>query len=174
MATALVVIDVLVGIFTLPVPVDRPDEFLSVVAELLARARLAGAPVVHVQHCGPPGSRFAQGADTRHIHARALPRDGEPIVSKVHPDAFQSTTLEAVLREVEASKLVMCGFATEACVDSTVRSAYARGFSVELASDGHTTTANPILDAKAIIAHHNFVLARFAKVLPHTDIAFDR
>jgi len=171
MATALVVIDVLEGIFTLPVAVDRPAAFLDVVAELIARARRAGVPVVHVRHAGPPGSHFAEGAPGAEIHPRAQPREGEIVVSKRHPDAFHDSSLAMALRD--SSKLVICGFASEACVDTTVRSAYARGFSVVLASDGHTTTANPVLDAKAIVAHHNFVLARFAKVVPHDEITFD-
>lgn len=43
---------------------------------------------------------------------------------------------------------------------------------MELASDGHTTTDNPVLDAKRIVAHHDFVLERFAKVKPHSEIVF--
>jgi nicotinamidase-related amidase len=172
MAKALVLIDVLEGIFQLPVPLDRPEEFLSVVSDLLARARRAGALVVHVQHLSAPGTRFAEGAPGRRIHPGVAPREGEPVVSKAEPDAFQGSRLEALLSEQGASELVMCGFASEACLDSTVRSAYAHGFSVELASDGHTTTANPVLDAKSIVAHENFVLARFAQVKPSSEIAF--
>jgi nicotinamidase-related amidase len=172
MSTALLLIDVLDGIFDLPVPLHGPDQFLDVIADLLGRARRAGALVVHVQHKGPPGSRFGEGAPTRHIHAVASPRDQELVVSKEHPDAFQGSTLDEKLRASNISRLVVAGFATETCVDTMVRSAYARGFAVDLVSDGHTTTANAVLDARTIILHHNAILARFARVAAHTDVSF--
>jgi len=136
------------------------------------RARAAGAPVVHVQHVSAQGTRFEPGGAGRRIHARVAPRAGEAIIEKRKPDGFQGSTLEGVLRELGRTDLVLCGFATEACFDSTVRSTHARGFTLELAADGHSTTANPVLDAKSIIAHHNFVLSRFAKVKPGAEIAF--
>jgi nicotinamidase-related amidase len=172
MSTALVLLDVLDGIFDLPVPLHGPEHFLDVIVDLLERARRAGALVVHAQLKGPPGSRFGAGAPARRIHALASPRDRELVVNKEHPDAFQETMLEEKLRASSVSRLVVAGFATEACVDTTVRSAYARGFAVDLVSDGHTTTANAVLDARTIILHHNAVLARFARVLAHTDVSF--
>jgi nicotinamidase-related amidase len=102
---------------------------------------------------------------------RAVDRTASPRRIHALPDAFQGSTLDESLRDANITRLVIAGFATEACIDSTVRSAYSRGFAVELVSDGHTTTANAVLDARTIILHHNTVLARFARVAEHTDVS---
>lgn len=49
---------------------------------------------------------------------------------------------------------------TEYCVDTTCRAAIARGFDVELITDGHATV-DGALDADAVIAHHNRTLDGF-------------
>jgi nicotinamidase-related amidase len=172
MAEALVVIDVLIGIFELPVPLHAPEELLERTTELLERARSAGALIVHVQQIGPEGSRFAPGTRIGQFRDEVKPLAGEVIIQKGHPDAFQGTTLDETLRGRGIRGIVITGFASEFCVDATVRSGYARGFAVELAADAHTTTAGPVLSAADAVAHHNFVLARFARVLPAAEIRF--
>ena len=101
----------------------------------------------------------------------ALP--GEVVVGKTEPDVFMGSTLAAQLAALTGrSELVICGFATQDCVDTTVRSAFGRGYSVVLAAGAHTTTANPVLSAAQIIAHHELVLRRFARVAPSDAIEF--
>jgi hypothetical protein len=53
------------------------------------------------------------------------------------------------------------------------RSAWSKGFRVVLASGAHTTTANPVLTAEQVVRHHDFVLARFARVIPASEIVFE-
>ena len=57
------------------------------------------------------------------------------------------------------SELVIVGCATDFCVDTTVRSAAARGYQVIVPSDGHTTRDRPHLSAQQVIAHHNYMWA---------------
>jgi nicotinamidase-related amidase len=173
MVDALVVIDVVTDIFELPVPLHEPDRLVARISELLARARAAGALIVHVQPTGPEGTRYAPGASGRRFHAKTGPLEGETIVEKYHPDAFQGSALEELLRGRGARAVAMCGFATDYCVDSTVRSGYAHGFEVTLAADAHTTTANAVLSAADTVAHHNVVLKRFGHVVPASEIDFE-
>lgn len=170
--TALLLIDVLKGIFHLDVPLHRPDDFLEKAVDLQNRARASGTPVVHIRHQGPPGSFFAPGSPNAEIHPAVQPLADEVVIEKSHPDAFQDSPLKRALNEFGIGKVIICGFATEGCVDTTVRSAYAKGFKVILAADGHTTTGNEVFEAGKIIAHHNLVLARFADVKPAEDIKF--
>ena len=165
---ALLVVDVLQGIFALPEPLHDPDGFIAVVQAMVARARASGTPVVYLQHVGPPGTPFARGTAAREIDARVKPAPGDLVVEKEHPDGFHGTKLAGLL--ARARELAICGFASEACVDTNVRSAYAHGYRVVLVADGHTTTCNAVLSAPQIIAHHNHVLARFAEVLPHQRV----
>ena len=130
-------------------------------------------PVIPRKNSHPDGSPFATGAPGRQIHPALGRRPGEAIVEKEHPDAFQGSSLGRVLGEQGIGAVVVCGFASEACVDTTVRSAYGRGLSVELAGDAHSTTDGGALDAEQVIAHENHVLARFAAILATVDIRFE-
>jgi len=55
-------------------------------------------------------------------------------------------------------RLVVMGYASEICVDSTVRRAVGLGYEVVLVADGHTTHDKPHLDAERIRQHHNCTL----------------
>ena len=50
----------------------------------------------------------------------------------------------------------MTGWATDLCVDATVRSAAALGFQVVVAN-AHTVSDRPHLDARQVIEHHHWV-----------------
>ncbi|HEY5933576.1 MAG TPA: cysteine hydrolase family protein [Kofleriaceae bacterium] len=170
---ALLVVDVLVGIFELPVPLHQPDEFLATVRSLVERARRNGVPVIYIHHVGRPGSPLAHGMPGREIHPAIAPRPGDLVIEKLEPDGFHGTELEAELRKHEIRELIVCGFATQDCVDTTVRSAFGRGFAVTLVRGAHTTTANPVLAADQIVAHHEFVLQRFGRVVDAAEAGLE-
>jgi uncharacterized protein (TIGR02246 family) len=67
---------------------------------------------------------------------------------------------------------VVCGLATEGCVDTTVRRARSLGFAVEVAEDAHSTTDGPVLTAEQTVRHHNAVFKIFADVRPAASIRF--
>lgn len=167
---ALLVLDVLEGIFTLGVELHEEKGFLERVQGLVTWARRLSVPLIFIRHQGPEGSPFSPGAPGGRIHPAVEPLPDEVVLIKSHPDAFQESDLEKVLRRMDAIELLVAGFATEGCVDTTVRSAYALGFRVVLVSDCHTTTDSPVLDAGRIIAHHNHVLRRFARVCPMSEL----
>jgi nicotinamidase-related amidase len=168
----LLVVDVLAGIFELPLPLAHPEPFLANVVTLVQEARAAGARVVFLRHRGRPPSPFAEGARGRQIHSAVAPLGDEPVIDKEHPDSFHATGLGQLLANEGVDAVVVCGFASEGCIDSTVRSAYGRGLEVQLASDAHTTTASRTLGAEQIVAHENEALARFAAVVPTAAVAF--
>jgi nicotinamidase-related amidase len=53
---------------------------------------------------------------------------------------------------------VVCGYASECCVDSTVRRAAALGYAVTLAADAHTTHDLPHATGAQVRLHENTVL----------------
>ena len=61
------------------------------------------------------------------------------LIKKSQYDAFYLTNLEALLRSNKVSQLVICGVMTHLCVETTVRSAFVRGFEVFLPVDGTAT-----------------------------------
>src|SRR5881394_435729 len=112
--TALLVIDVQQGV------VDgnhQRDEVVANVGGLVEKARRERVPVVWVQHSD---ARLARGSDDWRIVPELTPRDAEPLVEKHYGDAFEETTLEAVLSGLEVGRLVVVGAQTDACVRSTL------------------------------------------------------
>ncbi|MEU6472571.1 isochorismatase family protein [Streptomyces massasporeus] len=77
--------------------------------------------------------------------------------------SFLDTPLDGLLRERGVRRVVVTGFATEYCVDSTSRSALSRGYVLVLVADGHTTPQrpadSPLPSAAQVIVHHNAVFA---------------
>ena len=61
-SSALVIIDVQLGMFTFRGPLYRGEEVLARIAGLLERARNARAPIFHVQHDGGLGHILAKGS----------------------------------------------------------------------------------------------------------------
>ena len=92
--TALVLVDIQAGAFGGygVLPIDDADRLLRHAAALLAAARAAGAPVVHIQHCAEPGGLFAQDAPGWPIAAQVRPEGDEPVVRKRASNAFEDTT----------------------------------------------------------------------------------
>ena len=92
-------------------------------------------------------------------------QQGDSIIRKTSCDAFLGTTLDAFLKSRAIERLIVTGCATDYCVDTTVRSALARGIPTIVPLDGHTTMDRPHLPAAKIIEHHNAIWADF--IAPH-------
>lgn len=101
---------------------------LDEAAVLLDRARTAGAPVIHIQHSDGPGSLYDIDGETGAIVAQVAPRDGEPVVIKQYPNSFVQTDLDEKLKAIGATNLVLAGFMTHMCVNSTARGAFNLGY----------------------------------------------
>ncbi|MBN1966334.1 MAG: cysteine hydrolase [Anaerolineae bacterium] len=164
--TALLIIDVQVGFFENEPPVYQGDAMLARIQDLIERARAAGVPVVFVQHDEAPE---IDGP----IHPAIAPLAGDPVVHKMTPDSFYQTDLQEILAGLGTKKLILAGFQTEYCIDTTCRRAFSMGYEVTLVQDAHSTITFPDapLDAPAIIAHHNHVLRAFASVIPAGALA---
>jgi nicotinamidase-related amidase len=79
------------------------------------------------------------------------------VVEKTLNDPFAGTRLRAVLQELAPERVLVAGWATDFCVDATVRSAVSHDHHVVVVADGHTLSDRPHLSAAAVIAHHHFV-----------------
>jgi len=163
--TALLVIDVQVGFFDSNPAVYKGEEILPRIKKLIEKARAANIPVVYVRHDEDP-------EEFREIHPQIAPQEGEPVISKMTPDSFYETNLQETLTELGVKNLVIAGFATEYCIDTTTRSAFGKKYKVTVVKDSHSTFDNPVIDAPTIIAHHNNVLQGFARLVTAQDVDF--
>lgn len=156
MNTALIVIDVQRALFETSPPPFEAAQVLSRINALAERARSAGVPVIYVQH-ESPGSDPAHGAPGWDLDTRLATSAQDIRIRKKTPDSFLRTELAQVLADRGVTQLVVCGYATEFCVD-TVRRAAGLGLPVTLAADAHTTHDKPHADGAQIRAHHNATL----------------
>lgn len=67
------------------------------------------------------------------------PAPGELVINKRTASAFSSTGIDHLLRSLGVTDLVCCGLTTEACVESTARSAADRGYNVVMVEDACQT-----------------------------------
>lgn len=157
MSTALLVIDVQRDLFD---PAPRPFEADAVVQRINAladRARAAGVPVVYIQHEYREGL-LVHGSEGWQLERGLRPAPTDTFVRKTTPDSFLRTNLQDLLDGRGVKTVVICGYATEFCVDTTTRRAAALGYGVILAADAHTTHDKAHASAEAIRAHHNATL----------------
>lgn len=118
---------------------DGWEAALDSAAGLLARARAAGAKVVHVVNDGGEGTPYDIRAEIGRIHPRVAPVEGEPVVVKTAPDAFVGTDLAAHLDAAGNKELVIAGFMTHMCVAFTAAGAFLRGDRPTVVADACAT-----------------------------------
>lgn len=157
MKSAVLVIDVQRGLFDVdPKPFER-DLVLDRINSIIAKAHASDTQVVFIQHENPSGFLEYETENWR-LQASLHIRNNDLKLRKTTPDAFLQTRLEEHLRAADVRNLVICGYASEFCVDSTTRRAAALGYSVQLVADAHTTHDKPHLTALQIREHHNATL----------------
>lgn len=136
-AQALLVVDVQLGWVVGPAAVRDAAPLMTVLEGQIAAARTAGALVVFLQDVGDLDSTVPQGSPGRELAFPTQPED--VIVPKEVDDGFVDTGLEALLREAGVTSVAVAGIQSEMCVAATSRGARARGFTVILARDAHST-----------------------------------
>jgi nicotinamidase-related amidase len=133
---------------------------------LAARVRDRGGAVFFVQHEGPPGDDFEPVTPGWRLLSSLDAKASDRIVSKTLNDAFFKTSLQSDLTVLCAKRLLIAGWATDLCVDATVRSAVALGHQVVVVADCHTVSDRPHLPAERVIEHHHWVWANLLAPQP--------
>lgn len=154
MSDVLLVVDLQVGVLE---GCWDPAGVVERTAVLVDRARSAGVPVVWVQH---EEHGLERGTPPWELPAQLAPAPGEARVFKEYRDAFAGETgLGVLLDALDADRLLVGGAQSDYCVRTTAQTAAARGYSVTLVSDCHTTRdaewEGEKVGAEQIVAHTN-------------------
>ena len=178
--TALLVIDIQKDYFPGgKYPLVNPEEAAKNAYVLLQCCRehgARGAYHIHVQHIAlePDAAYFIRGDRGSDIHDLVAHFEGEPIVYKHYPNAFQETDLLERLRAWNIDLLVLAGMMTNTSVDATARAAAANGFQVLIAEDACATRAlthgDTIIPAQVVHQSALAALKPYAKVLKSDEI----
>ncbi|MCX2860547.1 cysteine hydrolase family protein [Paucibacter sp. PLA-PC-4] len=161
MNQAVLVIDVQHALSHGVYPCFDADRVIERINAVCAKARAAGVPVMLIQHQSVGGA-LDQGSEGWQLAAGLEVQPGDIRLGKTAADAFHKTELQALLQRLGVERLVVCGFQSEFCVDTTVRRALGLGYPVTLVADGHSTLDNGLLSAAQISAHHNLTLAHIS------------
>ncbi|MFC8495970.1 cysteine hydrolase family protein [Streptomyces sp. NPDC057235] len=140
---ALIVVDVQSAFVTGDGAVPGADRLVDRTTDLIARARRAGALVVHLQNDGPPGSEDEPHTPGWELHHRVEPGPLERVIRKPEDDGFLGTPLGDVLTGAGVRAVAVCGVMSEMCVQATARTALARGYRVVVPHDAHATQDVP-------------------------------
>jgi nicotinamidase-related amidase len=158
--TAVLVIDAQTGLFCADLAAFEGDAVVARINEVIAKARQAGAPVIFIQHDGEPnGDYVVPFTEGWKLHPDLVVRPADLVIRKSTCDAFYGTSLEAELRSRGITTLLLMGYATDFCVDTTLRNAVSKDFGIVVVADAHTTADNPILKADQVREHLNWAWA---------------
>ena len=173
--SALVLIDCQMEYVSGVVPLPGVDAALAEAGRVLARARAADAPIIHIVHKGQAGGAFDLDGAGGQIASQVAQAGSETIISKDLPNAFAGTTLHDKLQELNAKNLIFVGFMTHMCVSASVRAALDLGYRSTLVSAAAATRDLPtpsggVIDAASL---HDATLAalgdRFAIIVERAD-----
>lgn len=167
--------------------VMQQTEMLENTQALVKTARDAGALIVHVPITFAPGygeisahpygilkgvvdsNAFEKGKWGAEIVDVLTPAPGDVVIEgKRGLDGFASTNLDFVLRARAITTVALGGFLTNCCVESTMRTAYEKGFNVITLSD--------CVAATSVEEHENaikFDYPMFSKVMSSADFAHE-
>ena len=133
---------------------------LSNTADVVAAARAAGATIMHapitfaagynelskhpygILKGVVDGSAFVKGTWGAAIVDALAPQEGDIVIEgKRGLDTFASTNLDFILRSKGITTIVLGGFLTNCCVESTMRTGYEHGYQVITLTDCTAATS---------------------------------
>lgn len=147
------VVDMQNGVFA--TPRHQREKCVALINQLTD----AADTVIFIQHTEAGG--LEEGSDGFALLPELRQPKGALYVTKTACDAFYDTTLEALLRELGIREFVICGCATDYCVDATFKNGVSRGYHITVAEDAHTTAHRQAAEAPVLISHYNDVWRNF-------------
>jgi nicotinamidase-related amidase len=137
---ALLVIDVQNEYFTGLLPVTYPQNSASNIVAAINAATDAHIPIVMVQHTSK-AKAFVKGSDGWELHESVKDAETAHTIEKTMASSFVGTDLEEWLRKNDIDTVVISGYMSQHCCDTTARYAHHLGFNVEFLSDATGTLA---------------------------------
>lgn len=141
MKRALLLIDVQNEYFTGALPVSYPPNSMQNIQNAINTAKEMGVVIVTVQHTATAkeAKAFVKGTHGWELHDSIKSINAEHYVEKIFPSSFTGTDLEEWLRKNGIDTVVISGYMTQHCCDTTARYAHHLGFNVEFLSDATGT-----------------------------------
>lgn len=140
---------------------EGAEEALEEGRKLLEKARAEGTPVFHIRHDAGPGSPYDVNARIGTITDIVAPKDGEPVITKNFPNSFVQTDLDEQLKAKGVKNIILAGFMTHMCVNSTAHGGFNLGYSPTVVASATATRPLEAANGKVLSAQevHDGALA---------------
>lgn len=130
------------------------EEALVQARRVLDRARELGRPVIHIRHDAGVGSPYDVTAPIGQIADPVAPLAGEMVITKQYPNSFLHTLLDEELKRLGIDNVVLAGFMTHACINSTARGAFNLGYHATIVANATATRDLPAAGGGVVTAEH--------------------
>ncbi|WP_409161134.1 isochorismatase family protein [Pectobacterium sp. B2J-2] len=166
----LIVVDMQNGVFVTP-RYDREGK-----TKLINQLISAAEQTIFIQHVE---GEMSEGSKLWEILPELKQPNNSIYVNKTACDAFWNTELENTLKNLNVDNFVICGCATDYCVDTTIKVGASKNYAITVASDAHTTADRTYATAQQLIGQHNEVWSGLSipgseiKVKTTQNILFD-
>ncbi len=124
--------------------------------KLLEKARALKIPVFHIRHDAGPGTPYDVSARIGAISEEVAPIAGEPLITKNYPNSFVQTDLDAQLKALGVKNIVLAGFMTHMCVNSTAHGGFNLGYSPTIVANATATRPLQSANGKVLTAQEVF------------------
>jgi len=192
--TALLVIDVQKEYFREdgPAYVAAARSILPDILKLIEAARNRGALVVYIQHVSsadgsdigrmddfsdPEGPKsFVEGTPWVQLVEELAPARGEVVIQKRRYGSFTGTGLDGILKARGIDTVIICGYMTSFCCETTARDAHDLDYRVIFVSDANEgpDLIGPYEEAishrKVLVSTIAALSAGFAEVIPTEEV----
>jgi nicotinamidase-related amidase len=153
---ALIVVDMQVGLLS-GAPKHNLQGVIDRINVISEKVRREGGKVIWIRHCGNAGDGFERRTPGWAFLPDLIRSDEDIVVEKTLNDPYVGTSLSDTLARLRPHRVLVTGWATDFCVDATVRSSVSHNHPVVVVGDAHTLSDRPHLPATAVIAHHNWI-----------------
>lgn len=110
-------------------PLVGINDSINALAKFLNKLRNLNVPVIHVVQVGVQNGNICNpNKSFIEIIDKVKPINGEYIIEKKLPSAFKGTDLQEILEKIEKKDLIIAGYMTHMCLNSTVRDATELGY----------------------------------------------
>lgn len=152
-------------------PLADINKSTKALSTFLNKLRNMNIPIIHVIQIGMPGGKIMDSTGKMvEIIDDVKPVEGEYIVEKKLPSSFKGTILQEILEKLGKKDLIVAGYMTHMCLNSTVRDAAELGYRCTVVEELTTTRdlpyKNTVIPADIVKKVHLAALAdRFSIVL---------
>ncbi len=120
--------------------------------KLLSKARALKVSVFHIRHDAGAGTPYDVNAEIGAICDEVAPIAGEPVITKNYPNSFMATELDQQLKNLGVKNIVLAGFMTHMCINSTAHGGFNLGYHVTVVASATATRPLQAANGKVLTA----------------------